>query len=147
MKKRLIALMLCVTVFSTSNSFELLGKAEALATEVPMEQKVDQGLEPSLRTTNEYLQNHEYYEEQFLNLRKEVPEERTENSTTYEIEEGVFETEFYTDEVRYTDENGKLVDYDSSLVSRVNAQQTEEENVQNGYVYENVAGEGKYCIK
>lgn len=39
-----------------------------------------------------------------------------ENSTTYDMGDGLRVTEFYAQDVRFQDEEGKRVDYDSSLV-------------------------------
>jgi hypothetical protein len=48
--------------------------------------------------------------------------EKTTDSTTYELEDGLKMTEFYSEDVRYTDESGELQDYDTTLsdVSELN---------------------------
>ena len=71
--------------------------------------------------------------------KEEIVEERTQNSTTWQLSDGRKMTEFYSSDVRYEDEDGDLVDYDTSLVavdSELNADGEELE----GYAYVNAQG-------
>lgn len=69
----------------------------------------------------------------YLSKRKELKEERTEYSTTYQVGNGKKQIEIYDEPIRYIDkETGDLVDYDSTLEKCENKQ---------GYAYENKQGE------
>lgn len=47
---------------------------------------------------------------------KELKKKRTENSNTYLLNNGMKKTEYYSDSIRFKDENGKLKDYNRKLV-------------------------------
>ena len=69
----------------------------------------------------------------YLSKRKELKEERTEYSTTYQVGNGKKQIEIYDEPIRYIDKKtGDLVDYDSTLEKCENKQ---------GYAYENKQGE------
>lgn len=75
--------------------------------------------------------------------RTELKKERTENSTTYQLENGSKETEFYAEDVRYVEEKtGKLTDYDASLKT-IETQKDSMGNSLKDYCYENKQGQEK----
>ena len=78
------------------------------------------------------LQQEEWLEE----TKVELPEERTEGTTTFQLQDGTKELVIYSEEVRYEDENGDLVDYEASL-KEVEGSKTEQDASLEGYVYEN----------
>ena len=82
------------------------------------------------------------YEESEDVVKTEIPEERTKNSTTWQLSNGMKQTVYYSSDVRYEDEEGELVDYDSSLVS------VEEEDPvsSEAYLYVNARGDRKHYI-
>lgn len=63
-----------------------------------------------------------------------VMSQNTENSTTFDMGDGEKKTVFYSDSMRYKDEDGELVDYDPALVETVK---------KDGYSYENKKGDAK----
>ena len=68
--------------------------------------------------------------------------EKTEESTTYKLDNGANMTVIYGEPVRFKDENGNLVDYDPAL------QKIENETSKNGkaladYAYENKKNDSK----
>lgn len=69
---------------------------------------------------------------------------KTENSTTYQRTDGSKEVVMYSSDVRYRDEQNKLIDYDPSLVEITD--DTIEENNLEGYLYENKQGDAKQYI-
>lgn len=78
----------------------MLHQTRVLAAEKMETEPENMRSESSLNSSNQYFQNHEYYEEETWNQKKEILEERTKNSTTYEVEDGIYETEFYTEDIK-----------------------------------------------
>lgn len=77
--------------------------------------------------------------------KEEIVEERTQNSTTWQLSDGRKMTEFYSSAVRYEDEDGSLLDYDTSLVA-VDSELTAEGEELEGYAYVNAQGDMKHYI-
>lgn len=76
--------------------------------------------------------------------KQEIKSERTEFSTTYEYNDGKRETEIYSAEVRYRDEEtGRLLDYDANL-TEVTENKTELGTSLDDYAYENKQGDKKH---
>lgn len=93
--QRIVAALLIIVVSMTSLSLENLAADNVLQEENSVEK----------------------YEKEYEISRDNVIEsENTENSTTYDMGDGLRVTEFYAQDVRFQDEEGKRVDYDSSLV-------------------------------
>ena len=82
------------------------------------------------------------YEESEDVVKTEIPEERTKNSTTWQLSNGMKQTVYYSSDVRYEDEEGELVDYDSSLVSVEEDAPVSSE----AYLYVNAQGDRKHYI-
>ena len=55
------------------------------------------------------------YQKQLEETKVEVEEERTEDTTSYELADGTRQLVIHSSEVRYEDANGELVDYDPTL--------------------------------
>ncbi len=76
----------------------------------------------------------------------EITEQRTENSTTYLMTDGSYMTDYYYEPVRY-EEDGTLIDYDSSLVE---IEETDKSTTTGysleSYIYENSASDCKNYI-
>ena len=73
---------------------------------------------------------------------EENEKKATTNSITYELVDGIEKTVFYSDDVRYKNSKGDLVDYDSTLKG-VSRKVTGGNNDLNDYVYENTLGNSK----
>ena len=63
-----------------------------------------------------------YQDETKVEVVKELPEERSENSNTYLLSNGEKRIDIYNKNIRYRDKNGKLIEYDSSLVEMDSAE-------------------------
>ena len=122
--QRIVAAILIVAVSMTSLSFESLAR--------------ETGSQEELQT--EDVQEMKDYEVGKDNV---IESESTENSTTYDIGDGLRVTEFYAQDVRFRDEEGELVDYDASLVE-VNQETSELGNMLDSYAYENKEGDMKH---
>ena len=72
--------------------------------------------------------------------------DRTEDTTTYDLGEGEKMTVFHGGQVRYEDEEGKLVDYDRSLVKTDKGEKTEAGSDLDGYSYTNKDGDRKHYM-
>ena len=70
---------------------------------------------------------------------------KSEYSTTFEYEDGKKEQVFYGDPVRYQDEDGKYIDYDTSFVVVDSKESSNGESLK-GYKYENKSGDKKHYI-
>ena|GEM_PF-761990 len=88
---------------------------------------------------------------------KELEDKRTENSNTYLLDNGRKQIVLYSDNIRYKDEEGNLIDYNSELVetSEESFKEIEEiateggileENTAKDYLYENESGDSKQYI-
>lgn len=84
--------------------------------------------------------------EEKVTVVKELVDERTENSNTYLLSNGSKKLEIYGENVRYENE-GELIDYDSSLTTLSNIDRKELKNIrkehQNAYVKVNKQGDSK----
>lgn len=69
--------------------------------------------------------------------------EKTENMTIYNLGDGEQMTVFHGGQVRYRDENGKLVDYDPSFVRISNGEKSENDKELSGYKVRNNRGDMK----
>ena len=126
--KRIIAGLLVITMFGTSISLEGLAA----------DTQPDSSVEPS-------VESEEQDEAYVPSLEDVIEEEKTEDSTTYNAGDGVWVTEFYGQKVRFTDENGELMDYDASL-TEVEDEASELGNGLEAYRYENTAGDKKLYL-
>lgn len=84
---------------------------------------------------------------------KELKKERTENSNTYLLNNGMKKTEYYSDSIRFKDENGKLEEYNPKLVdidesSMEEIAESADVSKKNaaGYAYENKSGDTKQYL-
>lgn len=71
--------------------------------------------------------------------------EKTEDTTTYALSNGANMTVFHGEEVRFTDDKGNMVDYDSSL-GRVKGSRSENGSSLKAYAYENKKGDSKQYL-
>ena len=139
--KRWVASLLIVTMFCGCLSVEGLAAdtAEVVVTEdMAAETVEEQGIEL------EEVQETESEGESSYETRREdiIAELSTENSTTYDVGNGIHVAEFYAQNVRFRDESGELIDYDPSLVE-ISAEKTALGNSLDRYTYENKAGDKK----
>lgn len=74
-----------------------------------------------------------------------VLSESTKNSTTFQLADGKKQTVFYGQDVRFENEDGKLTDYDPSLV-KIKEKKSDNGNDLSGYLYENKAGDKKQYL-
>ncbi|MFR1062552.1 polymorphic toxin-type HINT domain-containing protein [Intestinibacter bartlettii] len=87
--------------------------------------------------------NKNKYEEKIQKDKKIL--KKTENSTLYELEDGLKRKVIHDENVRFYDENNKLTDYDPSLIKIDSKISDNDENLTN-YKYENKAGDMKLYI-
>ena len=88
--------------------------------------------------------NSVFKEQPSADVKREKIIDKTENSTTYQRTDGSKEIVMYSSDVRYRDEQNKLIDYDPSLVEITD--ENKEENNLEGYEYENKQGDIKQYI-
>lgn len=69
--------------------------------------------------------------------------ESTKNSTTFRLPDGKKKTVFYSQDVRFENEEGKLEDYDPSLIKIQDSKSKQGKDL-SGYQYENKAGDKKH---
>ena len=74
-----------------------------------------------------------------------IKSEKTKNSTTFELANGKKQTVFYGQDVRFKTKNGKLKDYDPSLV-KIQNKKSENGNDLKDYAYENEEGDKKHYL-
>jgi len=118
--KQLVAAFLVVTMFATSISLE------AFATE----------------NTNPKTKKEKTEEEYQINKADIIQSELSTNSTTYDMGDGKKVTEFYSQDVRFKDENGQMKDYDPAL-TKVKGKKSKHGESLDKYAYENKAGDKK----
>ncbi|MCR5835467.1 MAG: hypothetical protein K6G88_03045 [Lachnospiraceae bacterium] len=128
--KKAIAVVLTIVITGTSNGIGSLCEVRA---------------ESSNSQTNEQLFLTETLNNE-LETVKELKSKRTENSNTYLMSDGSKQLEIYYEDIRF-DQNGELVDYDSSLVSNTkNVTVGTDTLSKNDYAYVNKAGDCKHYI-
>lgn len=83
-------------------------------------------------------------------VEKELKKERTENSNTYLLNNGMKQTVYYSENIRYEDKDGKLKDYNPELINvdkadRKNIAETKDISKRDSkeYIYTNAAGDTK----
>ena len=128
--KRITAMTLALCMFGTCGDWSPIAKAagkeeETVATETTIVA--------------------ESYEEPKNITKTELKEERTRNTTTWQLSDGHKQVVYYSNDVRFEDDNGKLVDYDASLISVQQAKSVEGADLE-GYAYENKQGDMKHYI-
>lgn len=74
-----------------------------------------------------------------------IKSEKTKNSTTFALANGKKQTVFYGQDVRFETKNGKLKNYDPSLV-KIQNKKSENGNDLKDYVYENEEGDKKHYL-
>lgn len=77
------------------------------------------------------------------NVTEEDVIEKTETTTTYDLGGGEKMAVFHGGSVRYRDDSGKLVDYDSSLVAIDSGEKTIQNESLEDYAYQNRQGDKK----
>ncbi|MDR1018538.1 MAG: DNRLRE domain-containing protein [Lachnospiraceae bacterium] len=126
--KRIIAIIIVVTVFATSISLEGLAKNNSSNLEQTREKVSSSG--QIIETTEEL---------------EPIESKKTEESTTFDLGDNKRMLVYHGEEVRFEDEKGNLKDYDSSLVE-VKGEKTDNGLDLDGYVYENKEGDKKQYI-
>ena len=146
MSKRLIAwlLTLCLVItlipdigYATEKSdsdssvtqSEIADTTFADASEEEQEQMLDAATDPAMA---------ELTEEQVI--------DKTENTTTYDMGDGTKSVVLHGGDVRFENDDGKLIDYDPSLIEVEENQTTESETSLEGYKYENKVGDKKQYL-
>ena len=79
------------------------------------------------------------------NVNEENVIKKTENSTLYELEDGLKKQVLYDTDIRFYDKDNKLTDYDPSLV-RIISDKSENNEDLSKYKYENKAGDKKLYL-
>lgn len=103
----MISIFLVVSILFTSINWDaILIKAETVQQGNEMNQDIS--LDDSFNTLLEELSEEEFQE-------YEIEEERTENTTTYQLANGQKKVVFHGENVRFENEKKELVDYDASL--------------------------------
>lgn len=131
--KRIVSMLLVISMFITVCDWPLIAEAAGLEKISLETEKTDEDIE------------YEVYVEPDDIKKEEIKEKRTKNSTTWQLSDGNKQTVYYSSDVRYEDENGKLVDYDTALVD-VTAKNSEAGSSLDGYAYENAQGDMKHYI-
>lgn len=126
--KRAIASLLVVAMVFTSTSLDSL--AATFGNDMPDAEKVED------------VNGGDFSENNVIDKDNVIVSENTESSTTYDAGNGILITEFYSQDVRFRDANGELIDYDASLIE-VEDEYSELGNVLESYVYENKDGDKK----
>lgn len=139
--KRVISLILSIAILTTSFEWN---KVYAVERTNNSDEKFFTEVTPgSDATTDEEISEELEVMETDGNF-KELPEHRTPNSTTFVLSDNQYRTDYYASDVRYEDENGNLIDFDSSLKKlKKNEKTSEGDRDLSGYKYENIAGEKK----
>ena len=128
--KRIIAMVLALCMIGTCGDWSPIAKAA--------------GKEEETVATETAIVAEDYEEPKNI-TKTELKEERTRNTTTWQLSDGHKQVVYYSNDVRFEDDNGKLVDYDSSLVSVQQAKSVEGADLE-GYAYENKQGDMKHYI-
>ena len=128
--KRITAMSLAVCMIGTCTDWSSVAKAA--------------GKEEDLASSEVAIEA-EDYEEPVSVTKTEIKEERTKNSTTWKLSDGHKQVVYYSNDVRFENEDGALVDYDASLVAVQQAKSTEGVKL-DGYAYENKQGDMKHYI-
>ncbi|MBQ8044185.1 MAG: DNRLRE domain-containing protein, partial [Clostridia bacterium] len=133
--KKVVASMLTIAIsLTTVDLISVKAYAKETSDAIKEEQK--------LKETDEEI---DAYIDELVDDGKEWEEndkKATTNSITYELVDGIEKTVFYSDDVRYKNSKGDLVDYDSTLKG-VSRKVTGGNNDLNDYVYENTLGNSK----
>lgn len=131
--KKIVSMLLVISMFITACDWSLIAEAAGL-------EKI------SLETeqTDEELDYEVYVEPEDIE-KEEIKSERTKNSTTWQLSDGNKQTIYYSSDVRYEGEDGKLVDYDTALVD-ITGEKSKSGNCLTGYAYENAQGDMKHYI-
>lgn len=135
--KQFLSWLLIFCVFFTSCGWEEVAEAAGM--------QKDTGDQTEESTIQEELEDSIVYEEPEDIKKEELTEERTTHSTTWLLSDGNKQTVFYSNSIRYEDENGELTDYDSSLVAVSEEKSTDGADLE-GYAYENAKGDKKSYI-
>lgn len=125
--RRFVAMFLIITVFGTSSSLECFAiepVPESYTEETVQKGTVEETSADAVCRANV------------------IESENTKNSTTYDTGEGTWITEIYAQDIRFTDGEGILVDYDPSLVE-IESPISSLGNSLEAYGYENKAGNRK----
>jgi len=75
-----------------------------------------------------------------------IEEELTENTTTYDLGNGMWRTVFHGGDVRFENKKGELVDYDATLVPIEPGEKSMNKNDLSGYLYKTNVGDRKNYI-
>ena len=95
--KRIIAMVLALCMIGTCGDWSPIAKAASKNEEIG---------------TTETTSVAEDYEEPKTVTKTELKDERTKNSTTWQLSDGHKQVVYYSNDVRFEDDNGKLIDYD-----------------------------------
>ena len=125
--KRAIALFMTFTIAFTAISWDMLKKEKVNATEVKGSSSEYYDETDLLGLFNQM----EFSEENIV----ELENERTKDSTTYDMGNGFRKVVYYSSEVRFETEDGSLKDYDSTL------KETKVTRKGNSYKYQSSVGD------
>ena len=133
-KKVIASILVCAITLTSIELTSIKAYAEETVQSIKEEIK--------LKVTDEEIDD--YIDELVDEGRKweENDKKATTNSITYQLVDGIEKTVFYSDDIRYKDDNGNLVDYDSTLRSVSDTASGGKSDLK-GYVYENISGKSK----
>ena len=123
--KQITASILVIAMLATSVSLEVF------ATEATENKNVETASEKESTKSDYQISKNDI-----------IKSELTEDSTTYDAGNGLKVTELYSQNVRFKDDKGNLVDYDPSLV-KVEGKKTDNGTSLEKYAYENKTGDKK----
>lgn len=133
--KQIIGILLCIALIATLCDWSMVAQAVSAGQNSIVSEDVKESKEIAEKDNNASKADGAY----------ELKDERTKNSTTYQLADGRKQVVYYSDNVRYRDEKGNLVDYDASLV-KIKDKKTKNNKSLTGYLYENAKGDMKNYI-
>ena len=133
-KKVIASILVCAITLTSIELTSIKAYAEETVQSIKEEIK--------LKVTDEEI---DAYIDEFVDEGRKWEEndkKATTNSITYQLVDGIEKTVFYSDDIWYKDDNGNLVDYDSTLRSVSDTVSGGKSDLK-GYVYENISGKSK----
>ena len=135
--------MLVTTLVITSVFFSFDSRSVSYAEESQTKISNDKETKQSRVSDNKDIESKSKNVLDKISYISEIPKERTAGTTTFDIGNDRMLSVFHGESVRYEDENGKLKDYDSSLIKVDMQKETNQGRSLADYSYENKQGDKK----
>lgn len=115
--------------------------------EMPEEKSAETGSPPEMTVKNQEVKGQivETEDAETEETSTKIQEERSESLTVYDLGDGRKKAVIYGSEVRFTNEDGELTEYDASLVPVESKVSLNGESLE-GYAYENKVGDRKQYL-